>query len=98
MTTQTMHTEETDIITEWEKDINEDSWDCGHSLLIEIKPEFVEEAKKRIVDLIEDEGVYYLSECAPSFWMDVDDEVWIDWAIDFFECEHEWIADVSING
>lgn len=94
-----MNTEGTDIISEWEKNIDdEESWDMGHTLLIEIKPEFVEEAKKRIVDLIEDEGTYYLSECAPSFWMDVDDDVWIDWAIDFFECEHEWIADIGISG
>ena len=88
------------IIDKWEENIDEDdSWDEGHSLCIDIHPEFADEVRENIVDpLIEEDGSFYLDEVAPGFWIDVEDESLKEWAIEFFDCKPEWVKEVSVNG
>ena len=66
--------------------------------MIRLNPEFVEQVKERIVDVIEDDGDYYLDEVAPGFWIDVYDDSLKEWAIDFHELESKWVTDVSVQG
>lgn len=92
------NTTDLELISQWEKNIDDDeSWDLGHALCIQIKPEFKDEVAK-VIDLVDDDGTFYADEIVPGFWIDVEHESLEQWALDFHGLKPEWVDDVSVMG
>ena len=98
-----MTEQEKQIIKEWEENTDADLdelWDISHTLLLYIKPDYVEQAREVLdeEDIYEDENSFAIDACMPSFMDEVSEEAFFEWIAAYHKINVEWIDDYTISG